>query len=279
MAPSILAALFALTAAVSWGSGDFANGLGARRIGPIHALLISLSIGLIAMIALVAASRESLPAPDDFFWGVLGGLFGLSGFIFLMQGFVKGRMSIVAPVSAVLAPVVPVLISVLTLGLPQILQLAGFALALISIWMLSSGGADRSKPSGIGYALLAGLGFGIFFTTLDQISEGVVFWPLLASRFVASSVLAVYILITRQPLIPAKTPWKVLIAAGILDVGGNVFFLQAVQTGRLDIASVLVSLYPAVTVLLATLIIKERLNRVQIIGVVLAVTAIALITI
>jgi drug/metabolite transporter (DMT)-like permease len=279
MPSSFLAALFALAAAVSWGSGDFANGLGARRIGPFHALFISLSIGLIAMITLVVASRELMPAPADFFWGVLGGLFGLSGFIFLMQGFVKGRMSIVAPVSAVLAPVVPVLISVLTLGFPQILQLAGFALALISIWMLSSGSADEGKPSGIGYALLAGLGFGIFFTTLDQISEGVVFWPLLASRFVASSVLAVYILITRQPLIPARTPWKMLLAAGILDVGGNVFFLQAVQTGRLDIASVLVSLYPAVTVLLATLIVKERLNRVQIIGVVLAVSAISLITI
>lgn len=279
MAPGILAALFALTAAVSWGSGDFANGLASRHIGAFRALFLSLSIGLLAMAALVAASGEPLPALADIFWGVFGGLFGLTGFIFLMQGFVKGRMSIVAPVSAVLAPVVPVLISVLTLGLPQFLQLIGFALALISIWMLSSGSADESKPSGIGYALLAGLGFGIFFTTLDQISEGVVFWPLLASRFVASSVLAAYILITGQPLIPAKTPWKVLIVAGILDVGGNVFFLQAVQTGRLDIASVLVSLYPAVTVLLATLIVKERLNRLQIVGVMLAVTAIALITV
>ena len=276
---TLLAAIFALTAAVSWGSGDFANGVASRRIGAFHALLLSLSIGLLAMIALVVASKEPLPALTDIFWGVFGGLFGLTGFIFLMQGFVKGRMSIVAPVSAVLAPVVPVLISVLTLGLPRILQLAGFALALISIWMLSSGGANESKPSGIRYALLAGLGFGIFFTTLDQISEGVVFWPLLASRFVASSVLAAYIIITRKPLIPTGSPWKVLLTAGVLDVGGNVFFLQAVQTGRLDIASVLVSLYPAVTVLLATLIVKESLNRSQIIGVVLAVTAIALITV
>jgi drug/metabolite transporter (DMT)-like permease len=279
MASSILAAIFALTAAVSWGSGDFANGLASRRIGAFHALLLSLSIGLLAMAALVTASGEPLPQLADIFWGVFGGLFGLTGFIFLMQGFVKGRMSIVAPVSAVLAPVVPVLISALTLGLPRILQLFGFALALLSIWLLSSGSSDERKPSGIGYALLAGLGFGIFFATLDQISEGVVFWPLMASRFVASSVLAAYILITRQPLIPSKAPWKVLIAAGVLDVGGNVFFLQAVQTGRLDIASVLVSLYPAVTVLLATLIVKERLNRIQIVGVVLAVTAIALITI
>jgi drug/metabolite transporter (DMT)-like permease len=279
MQNSLIAALFALTAAVSWGSGDFANGVASRKIGAFRSLLLSLSIGLLAMAVLVAASGEPLPQLTDIFWGVVGGLFGLTGFIFLMQGFVKGRMSIVAPVSAVLAPVVPVLISVLTLGLPGVFQLAGFALALVSIWMLSSGSADEGRPSGIGYALLAGLGFGIFFATLDQISEGVVFWPLLASRFVASSVLAVYLLVSRQPLIVAKTPWKVLITAGILDVGGNVFFLQAVQTGRLDIASVLVSLYPAVTVLLATLIVKERLNRLQMIGVVLAVTAIALITI
>jgi drug/metabolite transporter (DMT)-like permease len=195
-----------------------------------------------------------------------------------MQGFVKGRMSIVAPVSAVLAPAVPVAFAFLTVGLPTWIQFLGFGLALLSIWLLSSQSDDKSKPSGIGLALLAGLGFGIFFTTLDQISEGVVFWPLLASRFVASSVLAAYILITRQPLIPAKTPWKVLIAAGVLDVGGNVFFLQAVQTGRLDIASVLVSLYPAVTVLLATLIVRERMTPLQVLGVLAAVTAIALIT-
>jgi drug/metabolite transporter (DMT)-like permease len=155
----------------------------------------------------------------------------------------------------------------------------GFGLALLSIWLLSSQSDDKTKPSGIGLALLAGLGFGIFFATLDQISEGVVFWPLLASRFVASSVLATYIILTRQPLIPAGTPWKALIAAGILDVGGNVFFLQAVQTGRLDIAAVLVSLYPAVTVLLATLIVRERMTRLQILGVLIAVTAIAMITV
>jgi drug/metabolite transporter (DMT)-like permease len=279
MDPTLIAALFALTAAVSWGSGDFANGLASRRVGAIYALLLSLSIGLIVMVALVAASGEPVPAPIDIFWGVFGGLFGLTGFIFLMQGFVKGRMSIVAPVSAVLAPVVPVLISMLTLGLPRMLQLIGFGLALLSIWMLSSTSPEEGKPSGIGYALLAGLGFGIFFTTLDQISEGVVFWPLLASRFVASSVLAGYILIKRQPLIPIGAPWKVLLTAGVLDVGGNVFFLQAVQTGRLDISAVLVSLYPAVTVLLATLIVRERLTRLQMLGVGAAVMAIALITV
>jgi len=279
LSSSLLAALFALAAAVSWGSGDFTNGLGSRRIGAFHALLISLSIGLLAMVVLVAASREPVPVFADFFWGVLGGLFGLSGFIFLMQGFVKGRMSIVAPVSAVLAPVIPVIIATFTVGLPHTLQLVGFGLALVSIWMLSGGSREQGKPSGIGLALLAGLGFGIFFATLDQISEGVVFWPLLASRLVASSVLASYMLISRQPLIPAQTPWKLLTLAGVLDVGGNVFFLQAVQTGRLDIASVLVSLYPAVTVLLATLIARERMTRLQVLGVLVAVTAIALITV
>lgn len=279
MSAPIIAAIFALTAAISWGSGDFTNGLGSRRIGAFHALLISLSIGLLAMVILVAASKEPVPAPADFFWGVLGGLFGLSGFIFLMQGFVKGRMSIVAPVSAVVAPVIPVIVATFTVGLPGLLQLLGFGLALGSIWLLSSGGKDQGKPSGIQLALLAGLGFGAFFTTLDQISEGVVFWPLLASRLVACTVMAIFILMTRQPLIPAASPWKLLTLAGLLDVSGNLFFLLAVQTGRLDIASVLVSLYPAVTVLLATLIVRERMTRLQVLGVLAAVAAIALITV
>ncbi|MEX2161643.1 MAG: DMT family transporter [Anaerolineales bacterium] len=279
MSASLLAATFALTAAVVWGTGDFVSGLSARRIGAIYTLLLSFVFGLAALLLLAILTAEPLPPLIDLGWGVLAGMLGTGGFIFMLRGFTVGRMSIVAPISAVLAAAIPVLFAAYSQGLPHELQLLGFALAFASIWLLSSQGNEVGKPAGIGLAVLAGLGFGLFFTLLDQISEGVVFWPLVASRLVAASLLAGYFILVRQPLVPSKPPWGLLLASGLLDVGGNFFFLQAVQTGRLDLSAVLVSLYPAVTVLLALLIAKERMSRVQAVGVLIALLAIVLITV
>ncbi len=279
MAPGILAAIFALTAAVSWGSGDFTSGLSTRRIGAFHTLLISFFFGMLMLTLIALAVSEPFPSTHDLVWGVIAGTMGTAGFICMLRGFAIGRMSIVAPVSAVVAAIIPVVIGAISEGMPRPIQLGGFALAFVSIWLLSSHSESEPRPSGFGLALLAGLGFGAFFTSLDQIGETAIFWPLVASRFFALLILLVIALFTRRPLIPAKPPMGLLVLAGVLDVGGNFFFLHAIRTGRLDIAAVLVSLYPAVTVLLAALIIKEHLNRVQLIGVVLAVTAIAVITV
>lgn len=279
MSSSFLAALFALTAAVSWGSGDFTSGLSTRRIGAFHTLLISFFFGLLMLAAIAVAIGEPFSSTRDIFWGVLAGTMGTAGFICMLQGFAIGRMSIVAPVSAVVAAVIPVAVGTLTEGLPGELKWVGFALAFVSIWLLSTHTESEKRTSGFGLALLAGLGFGAFFTALDQISEAAVFWPLAASRLFALLILLVVALFTRRKLIPQAPPWGLLVLAGILDVGGNFFFLNAIRTGRLDISSILVSLYPAVTVLLAALIIKEHLSRLQLFGVVLAVTAIALITV
>lgn len=279
MSAPIIAALFALSAAVAWGTGDFTSGLATRRVGPFYTLLLSFVVGLIGVTTLALVTMEQLPAPIDLAWGATASLLGTTGFVFMLRGFAIGRMSIVAPVSAVLAAAIPVLITAFFEGLPGYVQLLGFALAFVSIWLLSQREQDEGRPAGIGLALLAGLGFGLFFVALDQISEGAVFWPLVAGRLAACIALVVFALATRRKLIPAAAPWGLLVAAGVLDVAGNFFFLSAVQTGRLDIASVLVSLYPAVTVLLAMLIVKERMTRVQAFSVALAVLAIALITV
>lgn len=279
MDPTFIAAVFALTAAVSWGSGDFTSGLSTRRIGAFHTLLISFIFGLLILATIAFAVGEPVSSPRDLIWGVLAGSMGTAGFICMLQGFAIGRMSIVAPVSAVVAAVIPVVIGALNEGMPREIQLAGFGLAFVSIWLLSTHAENEKRPSGFGLAILAGLGFGAFFTALDQIGETAVFWPLVASRLVAILLLVIVGLITRRPLIPAKPPMFLLVLAGVLDVAGNFFFLNAIRTGRLDIAAILVSLYPAVTVLLAALFVKEHLNRLQMIGVVLAVTAIALITV
>lgn len=273
----VLAAIYALGAAVTWGTGDFTSGMGARRIGAFHTLLVSFCFGLFALLITVAAIGEPFPPVSDMVWGAVAGLFGTAGFLSMLQGFVVGRIGVVAPVSAVLGAGIPVVIAGFSLGLPSQLQILGFLIAFASIWLLSLKDERSTRPSGFGHALLAGLGFGLFFTGLDQIQVGV-YWPLVASRVVATLTLASFAIVTRRKLLPTKPPIALLVLAGVLDVLGNLLFLLATQTGRLDVASVLVSLYPAVTVLLAAFIAKEHLNRLQALGVVLAVTATALIT-
>lgn len=269
---------YALSAALSWGSGDFISGLGARRIGAFHTLLISLPIGFLAALIGAFAINEPLSSLSDLGWGILGGLVGTVGFMSMLHGFAVGRMGVVSPVAAAMGAMVPVLVTALSAGIPPQQQLWGFALALLSIWLVSPRGGDKDRSSGLGLGIIAGLGFGLFFTTLDQISADATFWPLAASRLASSLLLAAIALATRRPLLPGKLPMAILIPSGVLDMLGNFLFLRAVQSGRLDIAAVLVSLYPGITVLLARLIEKEHLSRLQVAGVGLALLAIALIT-
>ncbi len=274
-----LAALFSISAALVWGTGDFSSGLAARRIGAFHALLASYALGLLGLTVLALVTAEPFSNLRDIGWGVLAGLFGMAGFLFMLRGFTVGRMGIVASVSSLLASAIPVVVAALTAGLPGPLQLFGFGLAFVSIWLLSFRNQSQERPSGFWLAAFAGLGFGAFFTVMGQIGQGAVFWPLVASRLVACLLMGGFALATRRPLVPAGAPGRLLLLAGLMDVFGNFFFLRAVQTGRLDVAAVLVSFYPAVTVTLARLIAKETMSRLQTIGVIAALVAIALITI
>jgi len=128
-----LAATFALSAAASWGSGDFTGGLAARRVGPFHTVLLSYTVGLLALVIVALTRLENLPPSADLIWGALAGLSGMVGLGFLLRGFAAGRMGIVAPVSAVLATAIPVIFTALTEGLPRELQLLGFGPALVSM--------------------------------------------------------------------------------------------------------------------------------------------------
>lgn len=273
-----LAAIFALLAAAAWGSGDFTGGLAARRVDAFRSVLIAYSVGLVVLVIVALARAEALPPPVDLGWGALSGLAGMIGIGFLFRGFATGRMGIVAPMSAVLATAVPVIFNALSEGLPGNLQLVGFGFALVGIWLLSRPERLGGRPGGLGMAVVAGLGFGGFFIALDQIGENAVFWPLVAGRVAACAVMVAFALATHRPLLLRHSPMRLLTLAGVLDVAGNLFFLLALQNGRLDVTAVLGSLYPAVTASLAWLIIKEHMARLQMIGVSAAVLAIVLIT-
>jgi uncharacterized membrane protein len=236
-------------------------------------------VGLVALVIVALATAEPIPPLADLAWGALAGLSGMVGLGFLFRGFAAGRMGIVAPVSAVLTASLPVIFNALTEGLPAPLQLGGFAVALAAIWLISRPEPLAGRPKGLGMAIMAGLGFAGFFIMLDQVGQGAVFWPLAAGRLASCAVMVAYAIATRRPAPLRQSPLRLQALAGMLDVAGNLFFLLAIQSGRLDITAVLGSLYPAVTAILAWLTIKERMTQVQVIAVGAALLAIVLITI
>ncbi len=278
MTAPFFAASLALVAAVCWGAGDFSGGLATRRSAPLRTVLASYTVGMSAMVIVALARGEKIASPADLGWGAISGISGMLGVGFLYRGFNQGRMGIVSPTSAVLAAALPVIFEAFTKGLPRELQLAGFGVALVGIWLVSRPERITGTPKGLGMALLAGLGFGGFFIGLGQVSQNAVFWPLAAGRLASLVILLVYMLATRREIILKSNPWGLFALAGLLDVSGNLFFLLAIQNGRLDVTAVLGSLYPAVTAVTAWWAIKERLSRLQVLGVGAAVLAIVMIT-
>jgi len=158
-------------------------------------------------------------------------------------------------------------------------QIAGFLAALAAVWLLAGGSGRAIARNELGYAALAGLGFGLYFVLIDQATDAGVFWNLAFARTLGGLLLLGIVLATHKPLLPGRAVWPLNIGAGVLDAGGNLFFALAALAGRLDVAAVLASLYSGMTVLLAWAVLGERLNRPQTIGVAAALLAIVLIAV
>ncbi len=270
--------VFGLAASLSWGTGDFSGGLASRRT---HVFTVILGVDVVGMVLLPILALlwgEALPSWKDALWGASAGLVGTLGLTSFYRALAVGRMGINAPITAVLAASLPVIYSAFTLGLPRPLQLAGFALALLSVALVSRPERLAGRPTGLGLALLAGLGFGGFFILIGQVSARAIFWPLVYARIVSLLFMLVFVRVRGEPMLPKKQGFPLILLAGALDVAGNVFFILAAHAGRLDVATILSSLYPAMTVLLAALILHERVSRLQATGILLALAAILLIS-
>ena len=253
------AVTFGLLASLSWGASDFSGGLSARRVHVFGVITVSYAVGLALLVALALARSEPIPKGSDLVWGAAAGLAGVTGLTAQYRALAVGRMGIVAPVAAVLGTSIPVLFAAIG-ELPGAGQLAGFALAIAGVWIIARPEVSGGRPDGLGLAVLAGLGFGAFFILIDQVSEGAVFWPLVAARGMSFVVLALIVMANSVAWRPDRSALPLVIVAGVLDVGGNTFFLLAAQAGRLDVASVMSSLYPMVTVLLARLVLQEHVT-------------------
>jgi len=275
-----LALLFGLASAVAWGAGDFSGGLATKKGNVYSVVLISQLIGGIFLVILALLFRETIPPAGDWIFGALAGIAGMIGLLGLYSGLANGRMGIVAPLTAVLSAAIPILFSLLIEGIPPTIQIAGFALALVAVWLLSgAGGSGSIRSIELGYSLLAGAGFASFFILIDQANETAVFWPLTSARIASVACLILFITVRKTWEQPSRAQMPLIILAGLLDALGNTFFTFAARFGRLDLAAILSSLYPASTVLLSQIFLHERLNRPQWLGVILALLAVILIAI
>lgn len=278
MTSNFLGVLLALTSAAVWGSGDFSGGVATRRGSQYHVLLLSALSGLVLLVGLAIIKREAWPPLSGWIFAALGGVSGALGIACLYRALSMGHAASVAPTTAVISAMLPVLVGAVLLGLPPANQLAGFAVAVPGLWLVSqpAQGSARVSRSELVLALLAGVGFGGFFVFVGQVGIGYVYTPLVIARTLTLATGLLLILGRRLPL-PALTGNPVALMAGLLDAGGNIFYVLARQYTRLDVAAVLSSLYPAATVLLAWLLLKERISARQWFGAALCVAAVALI--
>lgn len=276
----MLGPLLALGASLSWGLGDFLAGLRTRRLPVVTVLVVSQAAGL-ATIALVVAVRGAGP-PDarHLLYGSLAGVCGAVGLAALYRGLAVGPMSIVAPISAT-AAAVPVVFDLVMGDRPSGVQAAGIALAVAGVVLASRAGAAegrRASTEGVGLALVAAVSFGLLLVLLGEASEGDPYWGTLAMRGTSFSLLVLAALVLRPSFALAERDLPVLLLIGVLDTAGNTLFAVATTESLLSVAAVLGQLYPVVTVLLARLVLGERMSRGQGAGVVSAFTGVALIT-
>lgn len=274
----IWAVFLGLLAALAWGGGDFSGGLAARRASTYAVVWVSQGVGVTALALLAWLTGEVWPGWASTGWGALAGLVGVVGLLALYRALAEGQMGLAAPVSAVVTAALPVAVSLNAEGWPGLARFTGFGLALAAVWLIArAGGPLALSWPALRLPLLAGVCFGLFLTFIGQVSKSAVFWPLVAARLTSLVTLTVFIGLTRPALSVPRAAWPGMALAGVLDGLGNAAYGLAVQTGRLDVAAVLASLYPAPTVLLAWRFLHERLTRPQWAGVALALLAIALI--
>jgi len=274
----LLPIILGLSAAITWGAADFNGGIASKRSNPYGVVAVAHTISLGVLLILALITGEAIPPWQDWLWAGLAGLCGGVGLMILYRALAQGRMSVAAPVSGLLAAALPVTVGIFSEGNPGAWILLGFALALAAVWLISGGGKLSLHSTDLGQPVIAGLVFGGFLIFINRASGTSLLWPLIAVRIVSVTSLLGYATATRQPWIPKRESLVPLILSSLLDTLGNAAYALSARTGRLDVAAVLSSLYPGATVLLAWVFLKERISRIQAIGVLLALGAIILLT-
>jgi drug/metabolite transporter (DMT)-like permease len=238
-------------------------------------LTVARLCGLVVVVSLALITEEPWPSAASLAWACAAGVVGGLALPAFYRALAIGKMGIGASVTSVLAAGVPVAVAAITQGLPGPIQVAGLLLGLVALWLISRP-QGKARPEGLGLALAAGVGFGGFLVFVHLAGTHGVYWPM-AAVLASSFLLSAAILALQRGSLPGLGVLHVVVTAGFLDTFGNVFFVLASKYGRLDVAAILASLYPAVTVILAWLILKERITRLQTAGITAALIAVPLI--
>jgi drug/metabolite transporter (DMT)-like permease len=274
-----VAALLALAGALGWGVGDFLGGIASRRLAVLTVLVISQTVGLVAVYLWVALTGDAFPGLGELLPAAAGGVAALVGLAALYRGFALGAMGIVAPISAA-SPIVPLAVDAAQGKVPSGVQWLGVALVLTGIVVLSRESSEDGRgrvAAGAGLAVVAALGFGLFFVGIDAGSDESAAWAVAAARTASVPVAVLAALVTATALTAPRRQLPLVAAVGVFDTGANVFVAAATTRGAVGIVAVLSSLYPVTTIVLARLVLKERLGAAKRVGGGVALAGAALI--
>ncbi|HEX2025677.1 MAG TPA: DMT family transporter [Actinomycetota bacterium] len=285
-----MAIVLGLLSGVVYGSADFFGGLATKRNPMVRVVLLSQLVGFLVYLVAIPLLPEGRFTAEAWLWGGLAGLAGAVGVGFLYLGLARGRMSVVAPTTAVVFAIVPVVFGLLRGERPSVLQLIGVAVAIPAVALVStstdpmvqrspdgSASAATVVRKGVPEALVAGVAIAAFAILLERPSAETGPWPLVASRIVSVASFVTAAALTRSGVRPAPGSVWIIVAAGVLDVAANLLYLLAVREGLLSIVVVLTALYPAATVILARVVLGERLSGPQLAGLFLALAGVAAI--
>jgi drug/metabolite transporter (DMT)-like permease len=278
-----VAILLAGLSALMYGAGDFCGGMGARKSSIFAVLALSQLTGLVVAMIMALGMRQQAPGLADLAWGAVAGVCGAAGLAALYTAIATTLVAVASPVAAVTGAVIPVLLGISLGERPDVLSWVGIALALPAIVLLTWGPAGRAKDGIVRRAallgLLAGAGFGLFFFAVSRTSHDSGLWPLAAARVMTITVVGLFALFTGRSLRPSRGGVPVIVLSGALDMGANIAFLLASRIGMLSVVSVVTSLYPGPTVLLAWLLLRERMTAARFVGLALALAGVALISV
>jgi drug/metabolite transporter (DMT)-like permease len=274
----------ALTTALIWGGVDFVAGTRSRASGAVPVAALSQIAGLTLIAAVVAIRAEPAPDATHLLYGAAAGVASVVGLLALYHGLTVGLMSIVAPITATGA-IIPVVVGVARGEDPSWLQAVGLPLVLLGVALASwapgrAGSTARSRlAAGVGLALLGALGLGAFFVAFDAATETSIWWAVLLQRVTLVGLLGLGALAFRARLAPRRRDVAPVAAIGLLDVVALTLLAEATNRGLISVVSVLASLYPVVTVLLAQLVLAERISTPQRLGVASALAGVGLVSV
>jgi len=265
-----------------WGASDFSGGYGSRRANAFVLTAFSHLCAFAFMLVIAIGQHGAFPSRQSILWALAAGAVGGFSLAIFYRALASGQMGLTAPIAALLGAAIPTLADIAMEGAPSRWTIAGFLLAILAIWLITrpdpqSENDDSGHPRGVAMAALAGVGFAGFYLCIHQAS-GSPTWIASISRIGSFAATAIAVIVTRAPLSLDRPRAALGMAAGCLDITASTLFIYANQHGRLDEAVVITSLYPAVTVLLARVLLKEHFSRWKFIGLLAALAAVPLIS-